>query len=290
MNRFEPRPLRRDAAADVQLSIGTIAVFILLISVVHDALAYAFPLNTRFPGIQTRNQHLWVSLLLAAAIFGVALRKRLRLDRIFGPAAWSARAVALAAAIGIACYVLRVSELVACAAAFGTPADIAPLCPMPSAPVAAGLSLPPVIRLTDIANLVAAAFVGPFIEEFLFRGLLLRRLLAAVAAPAAIALSGLAFGLAHWDTGISAPFLIGGVMGYLYVRSGSLWLCIVAHAATNVTANVRVWLVHFVYENRESIDPTQAAIAAAGSAVIAAAVIVLLLRAIGVGPRSHVAQ
>lgn len=290
MNRFEPRPLGRDSAADVRLSIGAIAVFILLISIAHDALAYALPLNDRFAGIQTRKQYLWVSLLLAIGVFGVVLRERLRFGRIFGPATLTARAIAIAATIGVACYALRVSEFIACGAVYGTAVDIAPLCPMRSVPVAASLSLPPVVRPTDIANLVAAAFVGPLIEEFLFRGLLLRRLLASVKAPTATVLSGLAFGLAHWDTGICAPSAIGGVLGWLYVRTGSLWLCIVAHAATNATANVRVWLIHFVYENRESIDPALAATAAAGSATLAAAAIVLLLGAVGAGPRSHVAR
>lgn len=83
---------------------------------------------------------------------------------------------------------------------------------------------------------LGAVVIAPLAEELLFRGALLE---AAVRHTrlgwAGVALSAAAFGLVH----LSQPHTIlplttmGVVLGYVRLRSGSLWPCIVAHALFN---------------------------------------------------------
>lgn len=95
-------------------------------------------------------------------------------------------------------------------------------------------------------GLVAVAVL----EEFLFRGYLLRRLEDGPTAPAAAVLQAVAFGAAHlpgwWfahgaDGALILPNLVyvvlfGVVLGVITRGSGSLWPAIVLHAANNVLA------------------------------------------------------
>lgn len=86
-------------------------------------------------------------------------------------------------------------------------------------------------------SLLVAVFIGPVAEEFIFRGIILRGLLGTRAAPRAVIWSAALFGIAHlnpWQ-GLGA-FCLGLLVGWAYVRTRSLALCIAAHVLNNFVA------------------------------------------------------
>jgi membrane protease YdiL (CAAX protease family) len=93
---------------------------------------------------------------------------------------------------------------------------------------------------------VTALLIAPVVEELFFRGLLLRSLQRRMSAPAAVAVSALAFGLAHvvFDFGAGAvlPALValGMLSGVLTVRTGNLSRSILLHMGFNLLAVVAV--------------------------------------------------
>lgn len=98
-----------------------------------------------------------------------------------------------------------------------------------------------------LMRLAGSALVVPLMEELFWRSLVMRWLEEAdfsALDPAriglrAVLLSSLVFGLEHsqWAAGM----LAGLVYGWLYVRSGNLWIPIAAHAVTN--AGLGVWVL-----------------------------------------------
>jgi membrane protease YdiL (CAAX protease family) len=88
---------------------------------------------------------------------------------------------------------------------------------------------------------VVAGFLAPFVEELLFRGLLLRALLRRMPATTAVMISGLAFALLHLldpslGTVVALPALtaVGVVSGVLAVRTGDLSRSILLHVGFNL--------------------------------------------------------
>jgi membrane protease YdiL (CAAX protease family) len=85
--------------------------------------------------------------------------------------------------------------------------------------------------------LLAAVLAGPIAEEVIFRGVILRGLRTARPAAFAITVSAVLFAIAHlnpWQ-GLAA-FCLGLLIGWTYVRTGSLSLCIAAHVLNNFLA------------------------------------------------------
>ncbi len=103
----------------------------------------------------------------------------------------------------------------------------------------------PTTRDTGAAHSVGALVVlllflavgAPLVEELFFRGLLLRSLARAVAAPIAIVVSGLLFGLAHFEplqfAGLAAVGVVFAILAWL---TGRLAPSIGAHMAFNAAA------------------------------------------------------
>lgn len=86
--------------------------------------------------------------------------------------------------------------------------------------------------LTAVQTVVFA----PLAEEWLFRGLMLRRLLP-LGEQEAVALSALCFALSHGSGGQLLYAAAGGaVLGYTAVRTGRLWPCIALHVLANALA------------------------------------------------------
>lgn len=85
-----------------------------------------------------------------------------------------------------------------------------------------------------------ALSVGPALsEELAFRGLILQGLRTSLGAGGAVALTALLFGVIHLDPlqGLSA-FFSGLYLGYLTVRSGSIYPAVVAHGVNNLWATL----------------------------------------------------
>jgi membrane protease YdiL (CAAX protease family) len=81
---------------------------------------------------------------------------------------------------------------------------------------------------------ISLCMITPFLEEWIFRGLLLNAWLARRSLPVAIALSSVVFGLFHGDRVVIATG--GGVaFALIYLRYQSLWPSIAVHAIYNFT-------------------------------------------------------
>ena len=88
---------------------------------------------------------------------------------------------------------------------------------------------------------VLLSIAAPLFEEMIYRGYILSKLRVSFSDNISILLSGLLFGLAHWDP-FFAPFdlyqtgaaTIGGFLyGWLRIRTGSLWPGIICHSLWN---------------------------------------------------------
>ena len=90
---------------------------------------------------------------------------------------------------------------------------------------------------------VAVLLIAPVSEELFFRGLLLRGFLMRYRPGTAIIASAFLFSAAHLNPlqGIPA-FFLGLYFGWLFVRTRSLWPCILAHALNNMVALGGVFL------------------------------------------------
>jgi uncharacterized protein len=90
-----------------------------------------------------------------------------------------------------------------------------------------------------IALLVAAALVGPVVEEVFFRGGIFRILRRTHSAGITLLGISLLFAGAHRDLRNALPDFLGGLaMGYVRTMSGSIWPAILLHVAFNATTVV----------------------------------------------------
>ena len=98
----------------------------------------------------------------------------------------------------------------------------------------------PDIAFDGIAVLLtfqALALVTPISEEIFFRGFIFGGLLPRIGPRRAILISALIFAGFHLSLGAIIPIFITGVLlAWLYWRTGSLWVCIAAHAGQNALA------------------------------------------------------
>jgi membrane protease YdiL (CAAX protease family) len=92
--------------------------------------------------------------------------------------------------------------------------------------------------------LVGAVLIAPLVEELFFRGLLLQALCYHFRGGwVAVAASAVAFGGVHAQPQDILPLVtMGAVLGYLRLRSGVLWPCILLHALFNARTMVVVIL------------------------------------------------
>jgi membrane protease YdiL (CAAX protease family) len=99
-----------------------------------------------------------------------------------------------------------------------------------------------------VVGFMLLAIVLAPLEEWVFRGVILQRLVKPLGATAALLLSSAVFALAHgW---MSPPYLqffshfVGGlVLGAVYLRTGLLWPPTVLHGAYNITWFTALYLL-----------------------------------------------
>ncbi|MHB8872331.1 MAG: CPBP family glutamic-type intramembrane protease [Myxococcaceae bacterium] len=114
---------------------------------------------------------------------------------------------------------------------------------------------------------------APVCEEIFFRGVVLRGLMPPNFKPlAAVLVTSFVFSAFHMDpVGFLARFELGALFGLLFLRTGSLWPGVAAHAANNLVSTV----LYFAYEKsgEKEAEPQLAQIlllAAIGAMVLAA--------------------
>jgi membrane protease YdiL (CAAX protease family) len=115
---------------------------------------------------------------------------------------------------------------------------------------AVGIEQPPVQRNVDVAGgafgldalsvFAAAAFTAPFAEEVFYRGVFFPAVARVLTVPRALVVQAAVFGFVHvlddparWP--LAAPLAaVGLAMGWLYHRTGSILVPILAHIGFNV--------------------------------------------------------
>jgi membrane protease YdiL (CAAX protease family) len=89
------------------------------------------------------------------------------------------------------------------------------------------------ILSANIIYIIYVMIIPPFVEEFVFRGVILSRL-RKFGDGFAIFGSALLFGMFHGNfIQIPFAFLVGLVFAFLVVRTGNLWITIIIHAINN---------------------------------------------------------
>ncbi len=84
---------------------------------------------------------------------------------------------------------------------------------------------------------LALAFLAPVFEETLCRGILLGELREKYGVAAAWAVSSLFFGVMHiYPAQLVGAFVIGLILGFIYIATDSLWAPMILHAANNAVA------------------------------------------------------
>ena len=92
-------------------------------------------------------------------------------------------------------------------------------------------------------GVLAIVLVGPFTEELVFRMGIQRHLARHRMRPwMAILLSALIFGAVHGNPAqIPGAVVFGCVLGWLYWRSGTIWIPVVAHVFNNFVGVTMIW-------------------------------------------------
>ena len=118
---------------------------------------------------------------------------------------------------------------------------------MPALPDTAGETLTKIISTPG--GYFVIALLAPLVEEAVFRGAILRKLLSSMSNKwGAIAISSALFALVHANPA-QAPhaFLMGWLMGWLYMRTGSILPGVIFHWANNTV----VYLIAVTYPGNE---------------------------------------
>lgn|SRR3990167_7891353 len=96
--------------------------------------------------------------------------------------------------------------------------------------------------------LLIILFIGPFLEEFLFRGLLQNWIKTKLGKIASILITAFCFALLHVTKGqgfgnislVAALFSLGCFLGFLYEKQRSLWAPLALHISVNFTSAVHL--------------------------------------------------
>ena len=104
-----------------------------------------------------------------------------------------------------------------------------------------------------ILGLISTAVVPAFAEELLFRGMLISNI-RPYGEKGAILISALAFGLMHQNMIQFIYATVAGLaLGYIYVKTRSLWTVIVVHFANNFVSIVQSYLFYYYPEDKANV-------------------------------------
>lgn len=93
-----------------------------------------------------------------------------------------------------------------------------------------------------VFSVLALAAWTPVAEEVFFRGFVLKGLFNRWGFVPALVVSAAVFSVLHLAPALLLPvFVTGLLLGFLYLRTGSIWPCIAVHAAQNLIAVATAW-------------------------------------------------
>ncbi len=88
-----------------------------------------------------------------------------------------------------------------------------------------------------VATIFLVGIIGPMAEEIFFRGFVLPGLMKKFGMIWALVISSVVFGLFHIDPGAIVPtFALGLALGWVYIKTGSIWPAMFAHGMHNTVA------------------------------------------------------
>lgn len=91
--------------------------------------------------------------------------------------------------------------------------------------------------INPTALLIGGALIGPICEEIIFRGIILEGLAQKYNPTKAIIFSALIFGIIHLQPlQVISAFFIGLILGWIYLKTQSLWVVIALHVINNTIA------------------------------------------------------
>ncbi|TWT05473.1 CPBP family intramembrane metalloprotease [Planococcus sp. CPCC 101016] len=91
-----------------------------------------------------------------------------------------------------------------------------------------------------VFTIFTIAILAPVVEEFMFRGVLLKRMIGKTSVWGGILISSLLFGVLHLD--VIGAFLFGVVASLLYLRTNNLLIPILLHIINNSLAAAAMFL------------------------------------------------
>ena len=91
--------------------------------------------------------------------------------------------------------------------------------------------------MNPMALLLGGALIGPICEEIIFRGVILEGLAKKYDPTKALIFSALIFGLVHLQPlQVIGAFFAGLILGWIYLKTQSLWVVIALHVINNFVA------------------------------------------------------
>ncbi len=94
-----------------------------------------------------------------------------------------------------------------------------------------------------LAVIGVGAVLAPLSEEIFYRGMIYPVFRKYLGPTWGVILAGLVFGLAHWDLWRTIPLALGGMgLCYIYEKSGSIWVSVVAHGVWNGVMSMLIYL------------------------------------------------
>ncbi|WP_448907554.1 CPBP family intramembrane glutamic endopeptidase [Hoylesella shahii] len=101
----------------------------------------------------------------------------------------------------------------------------------------------PTEEVADVWLCIGAIFIGPVIEETMFRGVLLRGLLTRYSATTSVLCSSLLFGLIHVRLFQVVPAVVLGLLfSLVFLRTKSLLHCVLLHMVSNLLVLLSTYL------------------------------------------------
>lgn len=98
--------------------------------------------------------------------------------------------------------------------------------------------------MNNFWGVLAIVVIGPLSEEFVFRMGIQHHLMRRHLSPyLSILIAALVFGTIHGNPAqIPGAVVLGAVLGWLYWRSGSIWLSVAAHVFNNLIGVITAWI------------------------------------------------